>query len=208
MSRPRVSASRAWHHECVAKVAPRWMDYRMQAGDEAVNGNPTLRIGERHAPSKRSRKSPKRFSLLTFVLIGGAGRRTSERARRAKYPRRPRRVASERAQRAKYPRRPRRVASERACSSVPHRGTPRGGTRARAAALRLSRPHHRMPNPRLHPLRARSPTCAASLARATSLLSAPSPTQASSPSSTASTARKSAAHVFPHPSTIRRAAAS
>ena len=72
MSRPRVSASRAWHHECVAKVAPRWMDYRMQAGDEAVNGSPTLRIGERHAPSKRSRKSPKRFSLLTFVLIGGA----------------------------------------------------------------------------------------------------------------------------------------
>ena len=199
MSRPRVSASRAWHHEYVAKVAPRWMDYRMQAGDEAVNGSPTLRIGERHAPSKRSRKSPKRFSLLTFVLIGGAGRRTSERARR---------VASERARRAKYPRRPRRVASERACSSVPHRGTPRGGTRARPAALRLSRPHHRMPNPRLHPLRARSPTCAASLARATSLLSAPSPTQASSPSSAASTARKSAAHVFPHPSTIRRAAAS
>ena len=37
---------------------------------------------------------------------------------------------------------------------------------------------------------------------------APSPTQASSPSSAASTARKSAAHEFPHPSTIRRAAAS
>ncbi len=162
----------------------------------------------------------KRFSLLTFVLIGGAGRRTSERARRAKYPRRPRRVASERAQRAKYPRRPRRVASERACSSVPHRGTPRGGTRARPAALRLSRPHHWMPNPRLHPLRARSPTCAASLSRtfsptraaspthAPSPTHVPSPTQASSPSSAASTARKSAAHVFPHPSTIRRAAAS
>ena len=196
MSRPRVSASRAWHHECVAKVAPRWMDYRMQAGDEAVNGSPTLRIGERHAPSKRSRKSPKRFSLLTFVLIGGAGRRTSERARRAKYPRRPRRVAS-----------------ERACSSVPHRGTPRGGTRARASGLRMFRPRHRMPRPRLHPLRARSPTCAASLSRtfsptrAASPTHAHSPTQASSPSSAASTARKSAAHVFPHPSTSRRAAA-
>ena len=59
----------------------------------------------------------KRFSLLTFVLIGGAGRRTSERARRAKYPRRPRRVASERAQRAKYPRRP------------PARGVRTGSTR-------------------------------------------------------------------------------
>ena len=51
------------------------------------------------------RKSPKRFSLLTFVLIGAL----SERARRAKYPRRPRHVASERARRAKYPRRPRRA---------------------------------------------------------------------------------------------------
>ena len=110
-------------------------------------------------------------------------------------------------------RRPRRAASERACSSVPRRGAPRGGTRARAAALRLFRPRHRMPSPRLHPLRARSPTCAASLShtfsptRAASPTHAPSPTQASSPSSAASTARKSAAHVFPHPSTSRRAAA-
>ena len=70
------------------------------------------------------RKSPKRFSLLTFVLIGGAGRRTSERARRAKDPR---------------------------------RGTPRGGTRARASALHMFRPRHRMPRPRLHPLCARLP---------------------------------------------------
>ena len=86
------------------------------------------------------RKSPKRFSLLTFVLIGGTGRRTSERARRAKYPRRPRRVAS-----------------ERVCSSVPRRGAPRGGKRARAAALRMFRPLHRMPSPRLHPQRKRPP---------------------------------------------------
>ena len=41
----------------IGGCTPRRMDYRMQAGDKAVNGSPTLRIGERHAPSYRNRKA-------------------------------------------------------------------------------------------------------------------------------------------------------
>ena len=37
------------------------------------------------------------------------------------------------------------------------KGAPKGGTRARASGLRLFRPRHRMPSPRLHPLCARLP---------------------------------------------------
>ena len=54
------------------RLHPRWMDYRMQAGDEAVNGSPTLRIGERHTSSNRRRQAviAKAILHLTFVLIG------------------------------------------------------------------------------------------------------------------------------------------
>ena len=76
---------------------------------------------------------------------------------------------------------------------------PRGGTRAQAS--RVPPPPSDAEPPPSSPMRA------SSLARVASLTHATSPLSAISPSSAASTAQKSAAHVFPHPSTIRRAAA-
>ena len=70
MSRPQVSAFRAWYLECVAEVVLLQEELQNAGGRQGpAKGRPTLRIGERHASAPRHEGSENRQSDFDHCLL-------------------------------------------------------------------------------------------------------------------------------------------